>query len=85
MLQHTQTMPLSLVPPGHTVELVQIHGGQKLRKRLADLGLNVGMTVRVMQGDSSGPMILAVKGDARLALGRGITHHVVVTAPHAAG
>ncbi|MBI5670917.1 MAG: ferrous iron transport protein A [Chloroflexi bacterium] len=81
MLHHEHTIPLSMVTPGETVELVHIHGGQKLRKRLADLGLNVGMTVRVMQGDTTGPMIVAVKGDTRLALGRGITHHVVVIAP----
>lgn len=81
MLQHEQTMPLSMVTPGEIVELVHIHGGRKLRKRLADLGLNIGMTVRVMQGDTTGPMIVAVKGDTRLALGRGITHHVVVAAP----
>ncbi len=80
-MQHeAQTMPLSMVTPGETVELVHIHGGQKLRKRLADLGLNVGMSVRVMQGDPTGPMIVAVKGDTRLALGRGITHYVVVAA-----
>jgi Fe2+ transport system protein FeoA len=73
-----------MVPPGATVELVQIQGGQRLRKRLADLGLNVGMTVRVMQGNPTGPMILAVKGDTRLALGRGITYNIVVTTPRQA-
>lgn len=81
MLQHAQTMPLSMVTSGETVELIHIQGGRKLRKRLADLGLNVGMTVRVMQGDTTGPMIVAVKGDTRLALGRGITHSVVVAVP----
>jgi ferrous iron transport protein A len=74
-------MPLSMVRPGQTVELVRIEGGHKLRKRLADLGLNLGVSIRVMQGDSGGPMILAVKGDTRLALGRGITHKIIVAAP----
>jgi ferrous iron transport protein A len=82
MLQQAHAMPLSMVAPGQTVELVSIQGGQKLRKRLADLGLNVGMTVRVMQAHPTGPMIVAVKGDSRLALGRGITHKVVVAALH---
>ena len=81
MLLESHKMPLSMVSPGQTVELVKIEGGQKLRKRLADLGLNVGMTVRVMQAHPTGPMIVAVKGDSRLALGGGITHYVVVNAP----
>ncbi|PKO23285.1 MAG: ferrous iron transport protein A [Chloroflexi bacterium HGW-Chloroflexi-1] len=54
-------MPLAMVSPGEEVRLVAIHGGQRLRKRLADLGLNLGMTVRVLQGDGHGPLILAVK------------------------
>jgi ferrous iron transport protein A len=48
-----------------------------MRKRLADLGLNLGMTVRVIQRDRHGPLILAVK-DARLALGRGMAHKIMV-------
>ena len=71
-------MPLSMAMPGETVQLVEIAGGRKLRKRLADLGLGIGMTARVVQGGASGAMILAVKEDSRLALGRGITHKIMV-------
>lgn len=74
-----QTMPLSMVSPGETVELVKIRGGRVLRKRLADLGLNIGTTVRVVQGNHRGPMILAVKEDTRLAIGRGMAHKIRVT------
>ena len=70
-------MPLAMVSPGEEVRLVAIRGGQRLRKRLADLGLNVGMTVRVMQRDEYGPLILAVK-DSRLALGRGMAHKIMI-------
>jgi Fe2+ transport system protein FeoA len=66
-----------MVSPGEEVRLVAIHGGQRMRKRLADLGLNLGMTVRVMQRDGHGPLILAVK-DSRLALGRGMAHKIEV-------
>ena len=75
------THPLNLAVPGETVELVEIRGGRRLRKRLADLGLNVGMCVRVVQGNSSGPMLLAFKEDARLAVGSGIAHKIIVS-PH---
>ena len=70
-------MPLAMVSPGEQVRLLAINGGQRLRKRLADLGLNLGVTVRVLQRDARGPLILAVK-DSRLALGRGMAHKIMV-------
>lgn len=70
-------MPLAMVTPGEEVRLTAIHGGQGIRKRLADLGLTLGMTVRVMQQGGHGPLILAVK-DSRLALGRGMAHKIMV-------
>lgn len=72
-------LPLSMVPQGHKVNLVSIYGGQKLKKRLADLGMNVGMPIRVIQNPGFGPMILGIKRDARLALGRGMAHKIRVT------
>ena len=74
----TATMPLYMTMPGETVELVEVRGGHRLRKRLADLGLNVGMSVRVVQGGAGSPMILAVREDTRLALGRGMTSKIFV-------
>ena len=70
-------MPLSMVSPGEDVCLVAIQGGQQMRKRLADLGLNIGMTIHVVQRNSSGPLIVAVK-DSRLALGYGMAHKIMV-------
>ena len=72
-------MPLSMVPPGQEVRLVAIHGGPRMRKRLADLGLNIGMPVRVISNASQGPVIVAVK-ESRLALGRGMLHRIRVEA-----
>lgn len=71
-------MPLAMVSPGENVQLVAINGDNRLRKRLADLGLNIGMTVRIMQHDGHGPLVLAVK-DSRLALGFGMAHKILVT------
>jgi len=70
-------MTLAMVSPGEEVRLTAIHGGQRMRKRLADLGLNIGMTVRVLQRNGHGPLLLAVK-DSRLALGRGMAHKIRV-------
>lgn len=79
--RHHATMPLSMARPGETVELVEIRGGHRMRKRLADLGLNVGMKVRVVQGNHGEQKILAVKEDTRLAIGKGMSHKIIVTNP----
>jgi len=71
-------MPLAMVVPGEAVSLVAIHGGQRIRQRLADLGLTPGTTLRVVQADAWGPLIVAFKDDARLALGRGMAHKIEV-------
>lgn len=70
--------PLSAITAGQTVELVSIEGGRRLRKRLADLGLGVGERVRVVQNPPVGPLILAVKEDARIAIGRGMARKMRV-------
>lgn len=74
-----QTLPLSMVRPGATVEIVAIHGGHDVHHRLTDMGLTTGTRVRVVQGDGSGPMLLAFKDDARLAVGRGVAMKIMVT------
>jgi ferrous iron transport protein A len=71
-------MPLGLVSGGQSVTIQDIRGGMKLHQRLRDLGLNRGATVRVIKNDAPGPLILAVKEDSRLALGRGMAFHILV-------
>lgn len=74
------TFMLSMANPQQTVRLVEIRGGRRLRKRLADLGLTPGAVLRVVQVHGCGPMIVAIKQDARMAIGRGIAHKLIVTA-----
>ncbi len=72
--------PLTFAARGETVALSEIRAGDKLRQRLGDLGLNVGMRVRVVaEGDGSGAMILAVTNDSRLAIGHGMAQKIMVT------
>ncbi|MFC1961182.1 ferrous iron transport protein A [Chloroflexota bacterium] len=73
-----QTLPLNMAAAGETVQLIKINGGRRMRKRLADLGLNIGMSLRVVQSAAHGPMLLAFKDDARLAIGQGITSKIIV-------
>ncbi len=70
-------MPLAMVSTEEELRLFAIHGRQCMRKRLADLGLNLGATLRVMQCDVYGPLIISVK-DSRLALRRGIACKIMV-------
>lgn len=70
-------VPLTMACPGEEMRLVAIRGGCRMRKRLADLGLNPGTTVRVVQHNGRGPTIVAVKG-SRLAIGRGMAHRILV-------
>jgi ferrous iron transport protein A len=75
----TGAMPLSFMSTGETAELVDIHGTADFRKRMADLGLTVGTRVRVVQNAPDAPTILAFRDDARLALGHGVSHKLIVT------
>jgi ferrous iron transport protein A len=70
-------MPLSMVSENEVVRLVALRGGRGMNKRLADMGLNIGMTVRVIRRIQNGPMILDVK-DSRLAIGSGMVHRLMV-------
>jgi Fe2+ transport system protein FeoA len=73
------TLPLCLVPPGARARIVHVDEGRRFRKRLADLGLAVGMDVRVLKtSQGSGPLILAVCNDARLAIGWGMANKIRV-------
>ena len=76
------TLPLGMARPGEIVEIVAIHGGHDVHHRLTDLGLTTGTRVRIVQGDGGGPMLLAFKDDARLAVGRGVAMKIMVTPQH---
>ncbi len=70
-------MSLSMASAGEEVRLVGIRGGWGIRRRLADMGLTPGETLRIVQAGSSGPLLVAVRG-SRLALGRGMAHKIMV-------
>ncbi len=70
-------MPLSMADPGRLMVVTAVHGGYGIRKRMADLGLNIGMDVMVVQSDCGGPLLVQLKG-TRYAIGRGLAHHIFV-------
>ena len=49
-----------------------------MQSRLASLGLLPGEQIHVVRQGQFGPIVVSVKG-ARLALGRGVAHQILVT------
>lgn len=70
-------LPLSLLPEGRQATIREIQSGPGLRQRLAELGLVRGLTVRIIQNDHWGPLIITL-GSSRLALGRGMAHKIMI-------
>jgi ferrous iron transport protein A len=69
-------MPLAMVRPGEQVILVTVNAGRGLTRRLADMGLYPGVSLRVIQSHP-GPFLLQL-GASKLALGHGIAHKILV-------
>jgi len=63
--------------PGEEAIVVEVRGGHGLRDRLTGMGLTPGAPVRLLQNQSPGPILVLVR-DARIALGRGLAHKVLV-------
>jgi ferrous iron transport protein A len=74
------TSPLSHIPEGQRVRVVHIEGGRMIRRRLAELGLLPGSEVRVIRSYRSGPIVVVVRQDTRLVLGRGVAARIMVQA-----
>ena len=70
-------MPLSMVTPGEVVQVVAVRTGWGLQRRLAEMGLNPGVTVRVLNSQRPGSVVIDVRG-SRLALGQGVAHKIMV-------
>jgi ferrous iron transport protein A len=68
--------PLTELPKGSKVRVVDIVAGKGLRDRLLQMGLTPGTVVEVVE-NSSGPIILSVRG-VTIALGRGMASKVLV-------
>ena len=70
-------MPLSMVSSGEVVTVTAIKAGCGLQRRLAEMGLNSGVQIKVMNSQRPGPVVIDVRG-SRLALGQGVAHKIMV-------
>ncbi|MFH1878444.1 MAG: FeoA domain-containing protein [Candidatus Omnitrophota bacterium] len=71
-----KVIPVTFAKEDQTVKVVRIERGWKLKKKLTELGLLPGESVRIIK-NSNGPVILEIK-QARFAIGRGEAHKILV-------
>ena len=64
--------------PDEDTEIISIHGGQMVTKRLADLGLTPETKIKVLRrAPFWGPIEIEVRG-SKLVLGRGLASKILV-------
>ena len=72
-----RSFPLAQAGDGERVEIVAVHGGSNIHRRLSDLGLSPGKRITVVAGQLGGPILVAV-GASRVAIGFGMALKVRV-------
>jgi len=73
------SLPLGMLRDGDLATVVDVRGGRGLKRRMADMGLATGAQIEVVSDSaSSGPVIVKVL-DTRIAIGRGMSRHIMVT------
>lgn len=70
-------MVLSMVQPDEEVEVLAIRGGYSVQQRLEAMGFVPGSSLKMVANQMDGPAIIKIK-DSRVALGRGLMHHIMV-------
>jgi ferrous iron transport protein A len=70
-------MPLTLAGTNQTVTISGFRGGFGLQRRLSDMGFTPGGKIKIISREPNGPMLVELRG-SRLALGRGVAHHILV-------
>lgn len=70
-------LPLAMINPSEEVTVAEIRGGRGLVRRLADMGLTPGTTLKVINSQMPGPILIDLRG-SRLVLGHGVALKVMV-------
>jgi len=68
--------PLAMACAGQVMRVVCFASGQRLQKKLRDLGIHVGAEIRILKNDLDCPLLLAV-GDSRVAVGQGMASKIM--------
>lgn len=71
------SMALSMANEGSVVKIKDIVSGERMKKRLSELGLYEGTEVLVYKNDVCGPVVLKIL-DSRIVVGRGQAMKIMV-------
>jgi len=74
----SQPRSLSDIKAGEIVRLFSVLGGEQFKERMVAMGLSPGISFEVVRNREGGPVVLSIRG-ARLILGRGMSHKIMVT------
>jgi len=66
---------LSGAEPGKSYILIGLDGGQGLVEKISAMGLNMGVTFKVVTNSGHGPVSLEVR-QTRLGIGRGMAERI---------
>ncbi|MDY6864409.1 MAG: FeoA family protein [Halobacteriota archaeon] len=72
-----KAIPLALLSEGEEGEVIGFNGGRGMLQRLSEMGFTPLEKVKVIKSNSSGPVLVDVKG-SRIALGRGVAMKIIV-------
>lgn len=72
-------MPLMMLNQGQSGIIKDIRRGDKLKKKLYDMGLVEGTRISVVSGGNKGAFILDVRG-SRLVIDLALANHIIVEA-----
>jgi len=83
-INYNSPLTLQTAPAGVPLQVTAIQAGHTAAARLASMGIFPGETLRIVQRENSGPILVEIKG-TRIALGQGISEKVLVSANGFAG
>ncbi|MCB1792224.1 MAG: ferrous iron transport protein A [Gammaproteobacteria bacterium] len=69
-----EAFPLNELAVGQRMRLVRVAGGQRLKRRLLALGLNIGGEIEIVQRRGGG--VVLARGSNRVAIGAGIAQRL---------
>lgn len=75
--EQKHAFPLALAAEGEDVFIYAMKGGKGLSRKLMDLGLSLGSSLKIIQRRPGGALVVA-RGNLRVALGAGMAQKVVV-------
>lgn len=79
--QLKDSLSLTKAKQGRAYKIVDISGGREMQSRLASLGILRGQDIQIVRPSGAGPVLALVKG-AKVALGHGVSHKILVRPTH---